>query len=73
MGTMTNTYTAIIKQDGEWWIGWFEELPGTSCQEHTREALVESLRDVLHEALEFNRQEAIAAADGEYEIERIAV
>jgi predicted RNase H-like HicB family nuclease len=70
---MNNTYTAIIKQDGNWWIGWFEEVPGTNCQEETREALIESLRDVLREALDFNRQEAIAAANGEYETERIAV
>jgi predicted RNase H-like HicB family nuclease len=51
---MNNTYTAIIKQDGNWWIGWFEEVPGTNCQEETREALIESLRDVLREALEFD-------------------
>lgn len=70
---MDNTYTAIIKQDGDWWIGWFEEVPGTNCQEATREALVESLRDVLREALAFNRQEAIDAAGEDYEIERIAV
>ena len=70
---MSNTCMAIIKQDGQWWIGWFEEVPGTNCQEETREALVESLRDVLHKALEFNRQEAIAAANCDYKVERIAV
>jgi hypothetical protein len=26
--SMSNTYTAITKQDGEWWIGWIEEIPG---------------------------------------------
>jgi predicted RNase H-like HicB family nuclease len=46
-----NTYTAIIKQDGDWWIGWIEEIPGTNCQEATREELLESIREVLHEAL----------------------
>jgi hypothetical protein len=70
---MNNTYTAIVKQDGEWWIGWFEEIPGTNCQEPTRELLLASLRDVLREALDFNRQEAIEAANGEYEVERIVV
>jgi predicted RNase H-like HicB family nuclease len=70
---MNNTYTAIIKQDGDWWIGWFEEIPGTNCQEETREALLESLKEVLREALEFNRQEAIEAAGEGYEIAHIAV
>lgn len=51
-----NTYTAIIKRDGDWWIGWIEEVPGTNCQEHTRDELLESLRIVLQEALEFDQQ-----------------
>jgi len=52
---MPNTYTAITKQDGDWWIGWIEEIPGVNCQERTREELLESLKVTLKEALEFNR------------------
>ncbi len=68
---MSNTYTAIMKQDGDWWIGWIAEVPGTNCQEATREELVESLRVALLEALDFNRQEAIAAAGEDYREESI--
>jgi predicted RNase H-like HicB family nuclease len=50
---MTNSYTAVIKQDGNWWIGWIEEIPGVNCQERTREKLLESLEITLLEALEF--------------------
>lgn len=70
---MNNVYTAVIKQDGDWWIGWIEELPGINCQEATRDELLESLKITLEEALEFNRHEAIAAAGGNYQEERIAV
>ncbi|MGC9505858.1 hypothetical protein [Baaleninema sp.] len=28
---MNGTYTAIIKKDGDWWIGWIEEIPGVNC------------------------------------------
>ncbi len=70
---MNSTYTAIFKQDGDWWIGWIEEIPGTNCQEHTREALLESLNFALQEALDFNRQEAIAAAGEGYETEHIVL
>ncbi len=52
---MKNSYTAVIKQDGDWWIGWIEEVPGVNCQEANREELMESLRVTLNEALEFNR------------------
>lgn len=56
------SYTAVIRQDGTWWIGWVEEIPGVNAQESSREELLESLRDVLREALEFNRNDALEAA-----------
>ena len=68
-----NVYTAVIKQDGNWWIGWIEEVPGVNCQEASRDELLESLRITLQEALEFNREEAIAAAGGNYQEQQIAV
>lgn len=70
---MPNTYTAITKQDGDWWIGWIEEVPGVNCQERTREDLLESLRVTLKEALEFNREEAIRAAAPDYTEESLTV
>lgn len=65
--TMKNTFTAVVKQDGDWWVGWIEEIPGVNCQEATREELLESLRITLGEALEFNRQDSVDAAGGDYE------
>ena len=70
---MQQTYTAVVKQDEGWWIGWIEEVPGVNCQEASREALMESLRVTLAEAIEFNRTEASSAAGGGYEELPIAV
>ena len=70
---MTNTYTAIIKQDGDWWIGWIEEVSGVNCQERSRDELIQSLKETLKEALEFNRQEAIQAAAPEYTEEMLTI
>ena len=39
-----------------------EEGPGVNAQERSRDKLLESLRQVLREALEFNRIEALEAA-----------
>jgi len=50
---MNPEYTAVIKQENDWWIGWIEEVPGVNCQERTREELLETLRVTLKEALEF--------------------
>ena len=49
---MDKRYTAIIKQNGQWWIGWIEEIPGVNCQEATKEELLESLQETLREALD---------------------
>jgi len=49
---MDKRYTAIIKQTGQWWIGWIEEIPGVNCQEATKEELLESLQETLREALD---------------------
>jgi predicted RNase H-like HicB family nuclease len=70
---LNTEYTAAIRQSGNWWIGWIEEIPGVNCQEQTREELIESLRLTLKEALEFNRQDAISAVGSEYIEEKIAV
>jgi len=65
--------TAIIKRDGDWWIGWVEEVPGVNGQERSREELLASLRIILAEALEFNRQEARAAAESGFEEETLSI
>ena len=64
---MTQSYMAVVKQDGQWWIGWIEEVPGVNCQERTRDELRESLRIALGEALEMNRADAKDAAGKGYE------
>ena len=70
---MAATYTAVIQQHGEWWIGWVEEVPGVNSQGQTREELLENLRDALEEALEMNRADAKQAAGKGYEELTIAV
>ena len=70
---MKNEYTAVIKQEDDWWIGWIEEIPGVNCQEKTFDELKETLRITLREALEINRQDALIAAGKGYIEEKIAV
>ena len=70
---MNQTYTAVVKQDGGWWVGWIEEVPGVNCQESTRDELLESLRITLTEALEMNRTDARDAAGQGYEEHSIAL
>lgn len=55
---MHNTYTAVIQPDGDWWIGWIEEVPGVNSQGETRDELVQNLRSALEVAIEMNRADA---------------
>jgi predicted RNase H-like HicB family nuclease len=70
---MKDTYTAVVKKSGAWWIGWVEEVPGVNCQEASKKELMESLQVTLREALELNRRDAIEAAGEGFNEEPIVV
>ncbi len=70
---MNKEYTAIVKEDGDWWIGWVEEVTGVNCQERSREEFMESLRVTLREAVEMNKQDTLSAAGGDFQEEPLAV
>ena len=64
---MGANYTAVVRRDGRWWIGWIEEVPGVNSQGKSRGELLDNLRSALKEMLETNRADAVAAMQGEYE------
>ena len=45
-------YTAHIQKNGDGWIGWMPEIPEVKCEENTKESLLETIEDKLHEVLE---------------------
>ena len=63
---MHNTFTAVIKQENKWWIGWIEEISGVNCQEKTRVELLKTLKITLKEAIQLNKEEALRAAKSGY-------
>ena len=70
---MNSNYTAVIKQDADWWIGWVEEVPSVNCQEPSREKLLKYLREILAKAIKLNRADALEAAGNNFEELSIAV
>ena len=70
---MKQEFTAILKKDSGWWIGWIEEIPGVNSQGKTKTELMKNLRSALSEALEFNRDDARKAAVDDYEEAAILV
>lgn len=51
-----NTYTAVFERDGDWWIGYVEELPGANTQGATLEEARENLKEAIALVIEANRE-----------------
>ena len=68
-----STYSAVIRKDAKWWIGWIEEVQGVNSQGKTRKELLNNLQSALKEALAMNRAEARQAAGQSYEEASISI
>ena len=53
---MPGPFTAVFERDGEWWIGYVEELPGANAQGESLKECRESLREAISLVLETNRE-----------------
>ncbi|HUU15110.1 MAG TPA: type II toxin-antitoxin system HicB family antitoxin [Terriglobia bacterium] len=56
---MHNEFTAIIEQDGEWYIAYCPEVPGANGQGRTVEECRQSLGEAIALILEDRRQDAM--------------
>lgn len=48
-------FTAVFEQDGAWWIGYVEELPGAHTQGRTPDEARENLKEATRLILDANR------------------
>jgi len=62
---MRNEFTAIIEQDGEWYIAWCPKVPGANGQGRTREECRSSLAEATALILEDRREDALRGLPGE--------
>jgi len=51
-----NKSTAVFERDGDWWIGYVEELPGANTQGRTLEEARENLKEAVALVIEANRE-----------------
>jgi predicted RNase H-like HicB family nuclease len=51
-----NRFTAVFQQDGKWWIGWVEELPGANTQGQTLAETRENLKEAVAMVIKANRE-----------------
>jgi predicted RNase H-like HicB family nuclease len=58
---MRNEFTAIVEQDGPWYIAHCAEVPGANGQGRSREECLASLREAIALILEHRREESLRA------------
>jgi len=56
---MKNEFTAIIEQDGEWYIAYCPEIPGANGQGKTKDEARENLAEAIALILEDRREEGL--------------
>jgi predicted RNase H-like HicB family nuclease len=61
---MNHTYTAVYTQDGPWWIGFVEEVPGAMSQGATLAECQANLREALTLMLEIRREDLAKELEG---------
>jgi predicted RNase H-like HicB family nuclease len=57
--SMHNEFTAIIENEGEWFIAYCPEVPGANGQGRTKVECLENLRDAIELVLEDRRADAL--------------
>ena len=65
---MTSTFTAVFEQEGSWWLGFVEELPGANTQAATLDEARQNLKEAVELVLEANRELARREAEGKHVI-----
>ena len=56
---MRNEFTAVIEQDGDWFVSWSPEIPGANGQGHTVEESRASLGAAIQLILEDRREDGL--------------
>jgi predicted RNase H-like HicB family nuclease len=67
---MRNEFTAIVGQDGAWFISYCAEVPGANGQGKTREECLDNLREAIALILDQRREDSLRSmpADAKQEL-----
>lgn len=56
---MHNEFTAVVEQDGDWYVAYCPEVPGANGQGRTREQCLQSLKEAIALILEDRREDSL--------------
>ncbi|MBL8293038.1 MAG: type II toxin-antitoxin system HicB family antitoxin [Bryobacterales bacterium] len=70
---MRNEFTAVVEQDGLWYIAYCAEVPGANGQGSTREECLDNLKQAIALILEHRREESLRSLPPEAKQELVVV
>ena len=70
---MKHEFTAIIEQDGDWYIAYCPEIPGANGQGRTRDEARTSLADAISLILEDRREDGLRGLPADAEQDTVTV
>ncbi|PYT25423.1 MAG: HicB family protein [Acidobacteria bacterium] len=70
---MRNEFTAIVEQDGPWFIAYCAEVPGANGQGRTREECLANLKEAIALVLEHKREDSLRSMPTDVKQELVVV
>ena len=70
---MRNEFTAVVEQDGPWYIAYCAEVPGANVQGKTREECLANLREAIALILQHRRDESLRSLPPDAKQETVVV
>ena len=70
---MRNEFTAIVEQDGPWYVAYCAEVPGANGQGKSREECIANLREAIALFLEHRREESLRSVPPDAQQELVVV
>jgi len=70
---MSNQFTAVVEQDGPWFIAYCPEVPGANGQGRTKDQALENLAEAIALILQDRRENGLRGLPPEAVIETVTV
>ncbi|MHC4134071.1 MAG: type II toxin-antitoxin system HicB family antitoxin [Planctomycetota bacterium] len=70
---MRNEFTAVVEQDGPWYVAYCPEIPGANGQGQTKEECLENLKEAIKLILQDRREDGLKGVPDDAEREIIVV
>jgi predicted RNase H-like HicB family nuclease len=70
---MKHEFTAVIEQDGDWYIAWCPEIPGANGQGQTREACKQNLAEAIALILQDRLEDGLRGVPEDAECDVVTV